>query len=371
MRTVRMFVGSSSESYEAAIAFGQSLRAFARDTRRRADQTDIVTRPWKIETKKLDQDILGNLISSFNECEYGVFFFSPDDATRIRGNDVFVVRDNVVFELGLFAGINGRGSVALLVPKNPEQSGPNLHIPSDLSGVIYETFEGSDDNQVIENAEQVFQSCNRNILANMVRIVDTTRKVKLDQAKEQINILLEVVARSCADQLGVNPASVRAFCHRNSSDDTQLVGLACFAADDIYTADLDAIIPCSGTANGVMQEIEDWFIISKVKRAGNFMCLHIDKTFRSEHHAYIQKLGHIRDDLIFVAGHPIRPFGTMNKPIGTLSVDCSQFPEKASLSDFFDDNRMKALLHKVSGRIHELLKGLPLPSAKGMPSYQQ
>ena len=68
---------------------------------------------------------------------------APDDTTTIRGTAIPAVRDNVIFELGLFMGRLGRNRCFLVYPRNER---PNL--PSDLSGIVMVDY---DDGRILTN----------------------------------------------------------------------------------------------------------------------------------------------------------------------------------------------------------------------------
>lgn len=83
------------------------------------------------------------IIEKFEECAsevgFAVILLTPDDLVTVEvGTAVGSrARQNVVFELGYFAGKLGRGRVCLL------RKGA-VEIPSDLYGVIYTDFDPSD-----------------------------------------------------------------------------------------------------------------------------------------------------------------------------------------------------------------------------------
>jgi hypothetical protein len=66
-----------------------------------------------------------------------MFVFSPDDLVNIRGEDSRIVRDNVLFELGLFLGQLGRKRCFILVPEGET----DLRMAPDLAGIIPGTYE--------------------------------------------------------------------------------------------------------------------------------------------------------------------------------------------------------------------------------------
>ena len=74
-----------------------------------------------------------------SEVGYAIVLLTPDDLTfsvEKQGMDRERARQNVIFELGYFYGKLGRGKVCLIHKGNVE-------IPSDLSGVVYEKYEGN------------------------------------------------------------------------------------------------------------------------------------------------------------------------------------------------------------------------------------
>lgn len=114
----RVFVGSSVENLSIAYAIQESL------------DFDSQVTVWTQGIFKLSSSALDDLIVSLDKFDYAIFVFKPDDLTNIRNSAHNTVRDNVIFELGLFIGRLGKAKVFYLVPK----SSPNLHLPSDLLG---------------------------------------------------------------------------------------------------------------------------------------------------------------------------------------------------------------------------------------------
>ncbi len=66
-----------------------------------------------------------------------MFVFSPDDVAMMRDRAMPIVRDNVIFELGLFIGRLGRERNFIISPNDAH----DLHLPSDLSGITPIRFD--------------------------------------------------------------------------------------------------------------------------------------------------------------------------------------------------------------------------------------
>ena len=115
----RIFVGSSVEGLNVAYAVRQNL------------EHDAETTVWDqgiFELSRTTIESLGNILDSI---DFGIFVFSPDDAIVLRGKESLSIRDNVLFELGLFIGKLSRDRVFFIIPEKTD-----LHIPTDLLGVI-------------------------------------------------------------------------------------------------------------------------------------------------------------------------------------------------------------------------------------------
>lgn len=113
-----LFIASSSEQLKLAYAVQQELEHDADPT------------VWKQGIFKPSQSTLDSLMHSLSSFDFGVFVFAPDDVTSMRGNANSTVRDNVIFELGLFIGQLGRRRCFIIVPRGAG----TLHLPTDLIG---------------------------------------------------------------------------------------------------------------------------------------------------------------------------------------------------------------------------------------------
>lgn len=122
----RVFIGSSTEGLPIAYALQNNLESSAEIT------------VWEQNVFKPSEYTLESLLKQLESTDFGIFVFSRDDLVRIRGQKQAAVRDNVVFEFGLFVGHLGRKYSVMLLPK-----GERLRIPSDLWGVNVLTFDSN------------------------------------------------------------------------------------------------------------------------------------------------------------------------------------------------------------------------------------
>lgn len=77
-----------------------------------------------------------SLESALNDADFAVLICVPEDRTDMRGQERATVRDNVIFELGLFIGRLSRLRTFLISPRNNE-----FHLPSDLNGLTPEYYD--------------------------------------------------------------------------------------------------------------------------------------------------------------------------------------------------------------------------------------
>jgi len=123
----KLFIGSSREGLPIADALHSGLTRDAECT------------VWNQGIFNLSQNTLADLIKVLRQSDFGIFVFSPDDITLMRGNSNQTVRDNVIFELGLFIGRLGPERSFFLVPDDVR----DLKLPSDLTGITPGEYEAS------------------------------------------------------------------------------------------------------------------------------------------------------------------------------------------------------------------------------------
>ncbi|HEY4087272.1 MAG TPA: TIR domain-containing protein [Bryobacteraceae bacterium] len=126
MAKLKLFVGSSVNGLNYA----------------RAAQTNLNYDAW---IRVWNQGIFGtgsypvdDLLKALDDHDFGAFIFLPEDVLIINGRgpaEQKAVRDNVLFELGMFIGRLGRDRSFIIKPRDQQ-----LHLPSDLAGVNMADF---------------------------------------------------------------------------------------------------------------------------------------------------------------------------------------------------------------------------------------
>jgi len=126
LRKPRLFIASSIESLPVAEAVNVNL-----------DHEMEVT-VWKNGTFKLSSSTIDDLVEKSSAVDFALFIFTPDDISSIRSRQEHVVRDNVIFEMGLFVGAIGKSRSFILKPRDIE-----MHLPTDLLGVTPADYDSS------------------------------------------------------------------------------------------------------------------------------------------------------------------------------------------------------------------------------------
>lgn len=154
-----VFIASSLEGLSVAEAVNIKLEYEAR------------VKQWD-NAFDLSSVTIDSLIKRARESDYGVFVFHKDDETTIRGNSYSSVRDNVLFELGLFIGALGIEKCFVLMPKSKERE---FRLPTDLSGVTMTTYDDALDDMV----DAVATSCAK--IKHAIKKIETGKKLPKDE----------------------------------------------------------------------------------------------------------------------------------------------------------------------------------------------
>jgi Predicted nucleotide-binding protein containing TIR-like domain len=115
-----LFIASSTEGLGIAYDVQEAL------------EFDCLSTVWPQGVFQPSHHVLQDLMASLSRHAFALFVFSPDDEMTIRGQKLHAVRDNVIFEMGLFVGALGLEHCAHLVPRARDK----LRLPSDLLGLV-------------------------------------------------------------------------------------------------------------------------------------------------------------------------------------------------------------------------------------------
>jgi CRP/FNR family cyclic AMP-dependent transcriptional regulator len=127
----KLFIMSSSEAKKVAEALRAGL------------EHDVFSKVWDDGVFFAGGYPLEALETQVNESDFAVAIAEPDDITESRGARAPTVRDNVLFELGLFMGKLTRYRTILIHPKIKD-----LKLPSDLQGLTLIPYEPGDESTI-------------------------------------------------------------------------------------------------------------------------------------------------------------------------------------------------------------------------------
>lgn len=139
----RLFIASSVEGLDVAYAVQENL------------EYEFEVTVWPQGVFQLSKTALTSLLAGLHSFDGAVFVFSADDTAVVRGREQPAVRDNVLFELGLFIGRLGPDKCFVLKPRTFSE----LHFPSDLLGLTPASYDGERSDKNVTAA--VGPACNK------------------------------------------------------------------------------------------------------------------------------------------------------------------------------------------------------------------
>jgi predicted nucleotide-binding protein/sulfatase maturation enzyme AslB (radical SAM superfamily) len=132
-----VFVASSKKSLVIADAVKSNLEEFG---------AFVVV--WDEGIFRTSEFFLSSLLKEADESDFGIFIFADDDKLLINDSDIPIptVRDNVLFEFGLFTGLIGKDRCFIIMPTEH-----TMRIPTDLKGIQFQTYDLIDGPKDISN----------------------------------------------------------------------------------------------------------------------------------------------------------------------------------------------------------------------------
>ena len=139
----KLFIGSSSEGLKIAEIVRMQVDTKLGDW--------IECEVWNEgEVFGLNRGTLESLINASRKYDYGVLVASNDDKLFKRRKKYKIMRDNVLFESGLFFGSLGLQRVFLLANKR-------INLPSDFNGITIEMYDSKNIHESIDKIIKAIQ----------------------------------------------------------------------------------------------------------------------------------------------------------------------------------------------------------------------
>lgn len=164
----KIFIGSSVEGLNVAYAMQQNLTHDAEST------------VWDQGVFELSKTTIESLNKIVNSVDFAILVFSPDDEIIMRDETSSVVRDNVLFELGLFIGKLGRERVFFVVP-----NGSDMRIPTDLVGVTPGHYDPKREDKSYQAATGAVCNQIRNQIKAVGSLINTTEESNPDESSDK------------------------------------------------------------------------------------------------------------------------------------------------------------------------------------------
>jgi hypothetical protein len=150
----RLFIGSSAESLPAAKRLAEELNP----------HVEAVVWPTIFRAADFTLEALAREVERAN---FAVLLFTPSDVTVVRHQKKDAIRDNVIFEFGLFVAGLGRRAALYVRP----QPAKHLRIPSDLDGLTGITY---DPKEFAHNMRTSMRGVATDVVASLKSVMDAS-----------------------------------------------------------------------------------------------------------------------------------------------------------------------------------------------------
>lgn len=176
----RAFIGSSVEGLDIAYALQENL------------DYDLEATVWPQGVFAPSDVVLTALVESLDNYDFGIFVFTPDDVVRYRLQEHATVRDNVLFELGLFIGRLGTERCFIVLPRGEGQ--PRL--PTDLLGVTPASYQADrQDENLLAATGPAANGIRRQALRKGVRSRPSLEEQALERARRKVPLRVDELSK--------------------------------------------------------------------------------------------------------------------------------------------------------------------------------
>ena len=138
---------------DVSIIYGGTGRKYADALHKKVSELSEEERyPIKstiINDRILTGDLFGSVVSLFKDSEFCVAFLTKDDCVKSDKGDLYRLRQNVVFELGMALIEIGRERCILLSDFDTKEA--DFELPSDMKGLNYKRFTESNMESVLDD----------------------------------------------------------------------------------------------------------------------------------------------------------------------------------------------------------------------------
>ena len=251
-----IFVASSSEGLYVAYDLQEKLSRVA----------DLTV--WDQDVFRAGQYIMDELDRQISSVDFGIFIFGFEDIAIIREEAHKVSRDNVIFELGLFAGKLGRDRCFIVQPSLDEK----IHLPSDLLGITTLSYDASRNNSLAAVGpvcNQITRIIGKKGPIGSLEFIGSKRTPKNLFLKSLIEATLETACRGIGVPWTPHDSRLRAFIFRKVGKDLicshnwaqnpvkEAVGILKFNLNDEKDADSTIIRAAKSRDGAVIRKVID------------------------------------------------------------------------------------------------------------------
>lgn len=216
----KLFIASSAESLNIAEAVNVNL------------DHDFEVTIWTNGTFKLSNNTIDDLVTKASSVDFALFIFTPDDISIIRDQKKLVVRDNVLFELGLFIGAIGKDRSFILKPRDE-----TINLPTDLLGITPADYDANrSDNDLVSATNRactlIKTEAKEKGCINYASISETKKIKSNPSTYELTDIDFEFLASTLeTNNMGPVGLAFHQLCNSVRHIDETLLNIACIKLD--------------------------------------------------------------------------------------------------------------------------------------------